>query len=66
MLSSTTYLQQLYDQIKYYQERLRWAGVSLAVTEREMRSWMDEEEEELVVLLPDTKLWMVKWRSKYE
>ncbi|KAL2031033.1 hypothetical protein VTO58DRAFT_108388 [Aureobasidium pullulans] len=65
MLSSTAYLQQLYGEIKSYQEQLRWADVSLAITEKEMRSWMDEEVEELVVLLPDTKLWMVKWRSKH-
>ncbi|THW33422.1 hypothetical protein D6D22_09131 [Aureobasidium pullulans] len=65
MLSSTTYLKRLYAEIKCYQEQLRWAGVSLAITEKEMRSWMDEEVEEMVVLLPDTKLWMVKWRSKH-
>jgi hypothetical protein len=40
--------------IKSYQEQLLWAGVSLQVTQKEMRTWMDTGEAELVVLLPDT------------
>lgn len=41
--------------IKSYQEQLLWAGVSLQVTQKEMRTWMDTGEAELVVLLPDTQ-----------